>query len=60
VTTQQTIPPTLPSQTEESATETGGHDLDHLAGTWSHEEATAFEAALKEQRQIPSSQPWDS
>lgn len=34
---------------------TGGelhHDLDHLAGTWSDEEATAFEAALIEQRRI--------
>jgi hypothetical protein len=26
------------------------HDLDHLAGTWSEEEAAAFEAALIEQR----------
>ncbi len=25
-------------------------DLDHLAGTWSEEEAAAFEAALLEQR----------
>jgi hypothetical protein len=28
------------------------HDLDHLAGTWSDEEGTAFEAALSEQRRI--------
>lgn len=28
------------------------HDLDHLAGTWSDEEADAFDAALAEQRQI--------
>lgn len=26
------------------------HDLDHLAGTWSDEEAAAFESALAEQR----------
>jgi hypothetical protein len=26
-------------------------DLDHLAGTWSEEEAAAFESALMEQRQ---------
>ena len=26
------------------------HDLDHLAGTWSEEEAAAFDAALAEQR----------
>jgi hypothetical protein len=28
------------------------HDLDHLAGTWSEEEAAAFEAALVEQRAV--------
>lgn len=28
------------------------HDLDHLAGTWSEEEAAAFEAALAEQRRV--------
>lgn len=28
------------------------HDLDHLAGTWTEEEAAAFEAALVEQRRI--------
>ena len=28
------------------------HDLDHLAGTWSEEEAQAFDAALAEQRPI--------
>ena len=28
------------------------HDLDHLAGTWSDEEAAAFEDALAEQRRI--------
>jgi len=28
------------------------HDLDHLAATWSDEEAAAFEAALVEQRKI--------
>ena len=27
-------------------------DLDHLAGTWSREEADEFDRALKEQRQI--------
>jgi len=27
-------------------------DLDHLSGTWSNEEAEAFEAALVEQRKI--------
>jgi len=27
-------------------------DLDHLAGTWSHEEAATFDAALAEQRRI--------
>lgn len=27
-------------------------DLDHLAGSWSEEEAEEFEAALREQRQI--------
>jgi DNA polymerase III delta subunit len=40
----------------EEATGTGSRelhrDLDHLAGTWSDEEATAFEAALLEQRRI--------
>jgi hypothetical protein len=28
------------------------HDLDHLAGTWSDEEAAAFESALIEQRRV--------
>lgn len=28
------------------------HDLDHLAGTWSPEEADDFDAALAEQRSI--------
>lgn len=28
------------------------HDLDHLAGTWSDEEAAEFDAALAEQRKI--------
>lgn len=28
------------------------HDLDHLAGTWSREEAEAFEASLAGQRKI--------
>jgi plasmid stability protein len=28
------------------------HDLDHLAGTWSAEEADAFEQLLLEQRQV--------
>jgi hypothetical protein len=28
------------------------HDLDHLFGTWTPEEADAFEADLKEQRRI--------
>ena len=28
------------------------YDLDHLAGTWSTEEATAFEATLAEQRRV--------
>ncbi|MDQ7053480.1 MAG: toxin-antitoxin system HicB family antitoxin [candidate division KSB1 bacterium] len=28
------------------------HDLDELAGTWSEQEAQAFERALKQQRQI--------
>jgi hypothetical protein len=28
------------------------HDLDHLAGTWSDEEAAAFDAALIEQRRV--------
>jgi hypothetical protein len=28
------------------------HDLDHLAGTWSDEEAAAFDAALAEQRRV--------
>jgi len=30
----------------------GYHDLDHLAGAWSTEEAKRFEAALREQRTI--------
>jgi hypothetical protein len=28
------------------------YDLDHLAGTWSEEEAEAFDAALAEQRRV--------
>jgi hypothetical protein len=28
------------------------HDLDALAGTWTEEEAAAFESALREQRKI--------
>ena len=28
------------------------HDLDHLAGTWSQEEADEFDATLAEQRRI--------
>lgn len=28
------------------------HDLDHLAGVWSAEEAAAFDAALLEQRRV--------
>jgi hypothetical protein len=28
------------------------HDLDRLAGTWSDEEAAAFDAALVEQRRV--------
>jgi plasmid stability protein len=28
------------------------HDLDHLAGSWSREEAATFERALAEQRRI--------
>jgi hypothetical protein len=28
------------------------HDLDHLAGTWTKEEADEFDRALAEQRQI--------
>ncbi|HSU83907.1 MAG TPA: hypothetical protein VLR69_15920 [Thermoanaerobaculia bacterium] len=28
------------------------YDLDHLAGTWSEEEAAAFDTALAEQRRI--------
>jgi plasmid stability protein len=28
------------------------HDLDHLAGTWSDQEAAAFDAALVEQRKV--------
>ncbi len=28
------------------------HDLDHLAGTWSQEEADEFDAALAEERRI--------
>lgn len=28
------------------------HDLDHLAGTWSDAEASAFEASLAEQRKV--------
>lgn len=34
------------------------HDLDHLAGTWSAQEAEAFEAALAEQRRIDP-ELWD-
>lgn len=28
------------------------HDLDHLAGTWSDEEAAAFDSSLADQRRI--------
>ena len=28
------------------------HDLDSLAGTWSKQEATTFEASLREQRRV--------
>jgi len=28
------------------------HDLDHLAGTWTDEEAASFDAALAEQRRV--------
>ncbi len=28
------------------------HDLDHLAGTWTEEEADAFDAELEQQRRI--------
>jgi len=28
------------------------HDLDHLAGTWTEEEADLFDAALADQRQV--------
>ena len=28
------------------------HDLDHLAGTWTKEEADEFDQALKEMRQV--------
>lgn len=28
------------------------HDLDHLAGTWTDEEAAAFDVALAEQRRV--------
>ena len=31
----------------------GHHDLDHLAGAWSAEEAKRFEAALRDQRTNP-------
>ena len=34
-------------------------DLDHLAGTWSEEEAAAFEAALLEQRAPFDAEAWD-
>ena len=43
--TVNNIPPQLQAIIEH-------HDLDHLAGTWSPEEAREFEAALTEQRQI--------
>lgn len=33
------------------------HDLDHLFGTWTPEEAAAFEADLKKQRKIDP-EPW--
>jgi plasmid stability protein len=32
------------------------HDLDHLAGSWSEEEAAAFDAALVEQRSVDPGQ----
>ncbi len=34
------------------------HDLDHLAGTWSLDEATVFERSLAEQRRIDP-ELWD-
>ena len=40
---------------ENLPTETGRelhHDLDHLAVTWTDEEAAAFDAALAEQRRV--------
>jgi hypothetical protein len=33
------------------------HDLDALAGTWTEEEASVFETALREQRKIDA-EPW--
>ncbi len=33
-------------------------DLDHLAGTWSQEEADEFDVALAEQRQL-APEPWE-
>ncbi|MCZ6681134.1 MAG: toxin-antitoxin system HicB family antitoxin [Candidatus Poribacteria bacterium] len=39
--------------TEQKATQKQAFDdLDHLAGTWSREEADEFDTALKQQRQI--------
>ena len=37
---------------EPAAAEVRHHDLDHLAGAWSAEEAAEFDRALAEQRQI--------
>lgn len=37
---------------EATAGEILHHDLDHLAGVWTKEEATAFDRALAEQRRI--------
>lgn len=37
---------------EEGRKERVFHDLDHLAGAWSEEEAAAFERSLREERVI--------
>lgn len=37
---------------EPAPAEVRHHDLDHLAGAWSTEEAAAFDRALAEQRRI--------
>ncbi|HBL29432.1 MAG TPA: hypothetical protein DD490_21580 [Acidobacteria bacterium] len=36
----------------QNATPTLHHDLDHLAGTWTAEEAAGFDAALAAQRKV--------